>query len=175
MDGLGDDIPPEEIVIEVEAGGHYGWPYCYTPVLGVVPPDTNEVRDERVPMTGPLASCAEAIPALFTDLAHQAPLGMARYDAAHFPAAYQGDLFVAYHGSWNSTVPRDCKVQRIIIEDAMPVASETFMTGFRQSETQECGSAWGRPTDVTVGAQGELFVADGQNGNIYRIVFVGEE
>jgi glucose/arabinose dehydrogenase len=25
-DGLGDDLPPEEIVIQVEKGKHYGWP-----------------------------------------------------------------------------------------------------------------------------------------------------
>ena len=35
-DMLGDDLPPEEIVIEVEKGQHYGWPYCYTPDLGAV-------------------------------------------------------------------------------------------------------------------------------------------
>ncbi|WP_419714817.1 PQQ-dependent sugar dehydrogenase [Bellilinea caldifistulae] len=34
-DGLGDDLPPEEIVIEVQGGKHYGWPYCYTPGVGV--------------------------------------------------------------------------------------------------------------------------------------------
>ncbi|MFN3928084.1 MAG: PQQ-dependent sugar dehydrogenase, partial [Thermoflexus sp.] len=33
-DGLGDDLPPEEIVIAVQSGRHHGWPYCYTPGLG---------------------------------------------------------------------------------------------------------------------------------------------
>lgn len=174
-DGLGDDLPPEEIVIEVEAGRHYGWPYCYTPAIGVVAPGTSEVRDERVAMTGPLTSCAEAVPALFTDLAHQAPLGMTRYDGAHFPAVYQGDLFVAYHGSWNSTVPRDCRVQRIIVENGQPVGSEPFLTGFRDSAGQACGGAWGRPADVVVGADGELFISDDHNGNIYRMVYTGTE
>ncbi|MFO7170284.1 MAG: PQQ-dependent sugar dehydrogenase [Chloroflexota bacterium] len=169
-DGLGDDIPPEEIVIEVERGGHYGWPFCYTPVLGAVPPGTREVRDERVPLQG-LESCDQATPALFTDLAHQAPIGMARYDAEHFPPEYRGNLFVAYHGSWNSSQPRDCKVQMIVVRDGQPVESVPFLTGFRDDERQNCAEAWGRPTGVAVGAAGELFVADGQNGNIYRIVY----
>ena len=33
-DGLGDDLPPEEIVIEVQGNRHYGWPYATPPVWG---------------------------------------------------------------------------------------------------------------------------------------------
>ncbi|MEZ4729706.1 MAG: PQQ-dependent sugar dehydrogenase [Caldilineaceae bacterium] len=175
-DLLSDDLPPEEIVIEVEKGQHYGWPYCYTPTLGVVPPGAEEVRDERVALDpAVLSDCSQAVPALFTDLAHQAPLGIVQYNASAFPAAYQGNLFVAYHGSWNSTEPRDCRVQMIVVAEGMPVAGEPFLTGFRDSEDQQCGNAWGRPAGVTVGADGALFVSDDQNGNIYRIVYVGEE
>jgi glucose/arabinose dehydrogenase len=173
-DGLGDDIPPEEIVIEVAAGKHYGWPYCYTPVLGAVPTGTQDVHDARVPFDDRLADCTASTPAVFTDLAHQAPLGMVQYNAAAFPPDYQGDLFVAYHGSWNSATPRDCRVQRIVVENGIPVGSEPFVTGFRASDTEQCGSAWGRPAGVTVGPQGELFISDDQNGSIYRVVYTGE-
>ncbi|MCE7980462.1 MAG: hypothetical protein DYG89_04665 [Caldilinea sp. CFX5] len=174
-DMLGDDLPPEEIVIEVEKGGHYGWPYCYTPTLGATPPGTTEVRDERVDLAPAiLSNCDQATPARFTDLAHQAPLGMVQYNATAFPTDYQGNLFVAYHGSWNSTEPRDCKVQMIVVQDGAPVASQPFLTGFRDSESENCGSAWGRPAGVAVGVNGELFVSDDQNGNVYRIVYVGE-
>ena len=110
-DMLGDDIPPEEIVIQVEKGKHYGWPYCYTPVEGAVPAGTQDVHDERVPFDQWLGDCSQSTPALFTDLAHQAPLGIVQYNQSAFPAEYQGSLFVAYHGSWNSSVPRECKVR----------------------------------------------------------------
>lgn len=171
-DMLGDDLPPEEIVIEVERGNHYGWPYCYTPTVGATPPGTTEVQDERVTLDPAiLGNCEQATPALFTDLAHQAPLGMVQYNGTAFPSEYQGNLFVAYHGSWNSTSPRDCKVQMIVVRDGVPVDSQPFLTGFRASETENCGSAWGRPAGVAVGTQGELFVSDDQNGNIYRIVY----
>jgi glucose/arabinose dehydrogenase len=173
-DGLGDDAPPEEIVIEVEGGQHYGWPYCYTAELGVVPEGSQEVPDERVAFDEYLSDCSEAIPALFTDLAHQAPLGMAQYNQTAFPADYQGNLFVAYHGSWNSGVPRDCRVQRIVVQDGVPVESQPFVTGFRDSERENCGGAWGRPAGVAVGANGELFISDDQNGNIYRVIYMGE-
>ncbi len=174
-DGLGDDVPPEEIVIEVEGGQHYGWPYCYTSELGVVPADATEARDERIPFDDYLADCSAAVPALFTDLAHQAPLGMVHYNHTAFPADYQGNLFVAYHGSWDSAVPRDCRVQMIVVQDGMPVEGQPFVTGFRDDETQSCGRAWGRPAGIAVGANGELFVSDDQNGNIYRVVYTGEE
>ena len=61
-------------------------------------------------------------PALFTDAAHQAPLGMVRYDKAQFPPAFQDSLLVAYHGSWNADqTPRDCRVQQIVVRDGLPV------------------------------------------------------
>ena len=94
---------------------------------------------------------------------------------AAFPAEYQGNLFVAYHGSWNSSTPRDCRVQMIVVQDGVPVESQPFVTGFRDSEAQNCGGAWGRPAGVAVGAHGELFVSDDQNGNIYRVVYTGSQ
>jgi len=173
-DMLGNELPPEEIVIEVEAGQHYGWPYCYTADMGVVAVDAKEVRDERVALdTDVLATCADAQPARFTDLAHVAPLGMAQYNATLFPPPYQGNLFVAYHGSWNSTDSRDCRVQMIVVQDGQPATSEPFLTGFRDNASQQCNRAWGRPAGVAVGANGELFVSDDQNGNIYRVVYSG--
>jgi glucose/arabinose dehydrogenase len=170
-DMLGDDLPPEEIVIEVEGGEHYGWPYCYTPVMGAVPPGTEEVHDERVPFDDRVSDCSEVVPALFTDLAHQAPLGVTQYNQTAFPEEYQSNLFVAYHGSWNSGTPRDCRVQRIIVQDGLPVEGQPFVTGFRDSEAQQCGQAWGRPAGVAVGVNGELFISDDLNGNIYRVVY----
>lgn len=172
-DDLGDEIPPEEVIIKVEMGKHYGWPYCYTPVLGTVPAGTVDVHDERVAFGGPVSSCDQSTPAVFTDLAHSAPIGMTQYTGTAFPEQYQNGIFEAYHGSWNSGVPRDCAVQFISVVDGVPTASEPFMTGFRDSAEQNCADAWGRPAGVTVGANGELFVSDDQNGNIYIVTYTG--
>lgn len=176
-DGMGDDVPPEEIIIEVQKGRHHGWPYCYTPTLGAnLPPNqAAEARDDRLPL--PVGfDCTEAVPALFTDLAHSAPLGMALGRSSAFPAEYRDDFFVAFHGSWNTTTEgiRDCKVQRIVIENGRPVRSEDFANGWR-AEGRPCGDAasFGRPASVIFGADGAMYVSDDAAGRVYRLVCVG--
>jgi glucose/arabinose dehydrogenase len=173
-DGLGNDTPPEEVVINVQSGKNYGWPYCYTAQLGAVSAGSQEVHDARISFDSRVSSCAGITAALFTDGAHQAPLGITQYQGAGVPAAYSGSMLIAYHGSWNADqTPRDCRVQRIVVENGVPTRAEAFLTGFRDNDQQECGSAWGRPAGVTVGPKGAVFVSDDKNGNIYRVVYVG--
>lgn len=171
-DGLGNDLPPEEIVIPVLANRSHGWPYCYTPGVGVV--NNSEVRDTRIALPGGF-TCAEAVPAIFNAPAHSAPLGMALAEGGNFPPEYNGDLYVAYHGSWNTSEPanhRDCKVERVILENGVPVGSQEFANGWR-APGLKCGDAatWGRPADVVFGGSGEMFISDDKGMRIYRVVY----
>jgi glucose/arabinose dehydrogenase len=176
-DGLGDNKPPEEVVNVVQKGGWYGWPYCYTDKLGLNQPAQPEVPDTR--MTPPAGvTCAQAIPALLTDLAHSAPLGMTLSSTVNFPPDYKNDLFIAYHGSWNTNDPanfRDCKVERVVVQNGVPVSTETFANGWRAPGAL-CGSSstWGRPAGVTFGADGGLYISDDAGGRIYRVVYIGK-
>lgn len=149
-DWLGDNLPPEEINT-VKEGSHYGWPYCY----GDRVPDPEYDRDEF---------CKNTIPPVFKMQAHSAPLGLAFYTGELFPEEYRGDLFVAFHGSWNRSVPTGYKVVRIKIEDGKPAGIEDFATGWLEGENVR-----GRPVDVQVGPDGGLFVSDDGGGIIYRI------
>lgn len=176
-DAISDDKPPEVIVAKIERGKNYGWPYCYNPVLGAnLPPSQKPlVRDTRIALPQGF-DCSMAAPALFTDLAHAAPLGMAFVSGTNFPASMQNDLFVAYHGSWNTNNVanyRDCKVQRIVIENGLPVRSETFATGWRDAN-EKCQTAWGRPADVVFGPDGAMYISDDKNGQVYRVIFTGK-
>jgi glucose/arabinose dehydrogenase len=171
-DGISDDAPPEAIVIPIQKGKTYGWPYCYTPASRQTP-----VRDTRVPAP-PGFDCAQITPALLVDMAHAAPLGMSFVNGKNFPASMQNDLFVAYHGSWDTDAPanyRDCKVQRIVIENGMPVRSETFATGWRAPDGL-CGSnaTYGRPADVIFGPDGAMYISDDKNGRVYRVIYTGK-
>ena len=179
--GSYDSLPPEEIIIPVKGGMSHGWPYCYTAVSGINLPQQAEVLDEQSGLRLPDGfdcSTANVVPALFTDLAHSAPLGMAlAIERLAFPAEYHNSLFVAYHGSWNTSNRgiRDCKVERILLDGETPIGSEVFVDGWRAAG-QTCGSAgtWGRPAEVIVGADGALYISDDKGNRVYRVVYTGE-
>ena len=156
-DLLGDDIPPDTLH-RVVAGGDYGWPFCHA---GTIP-------DPQ--LGGPDACAGVPKPALAIQ-AHSAPLGLAFYDGAQFPAEYNGDLFMAYHGSWNRREPTGYKVVRVPFADGAPSGgAEDFATGWLTPD-----GAVGRPVGVAVGGDGALYVSDDRAGLIYRIAYVGDQ
>jgi glucose/arabinose dehydrogenase len=157
-DQLGDDLPPET-VYRLRDGGNAGWPTCN-------PPSTPD------PQFGNPSSCAGVDPPTVSFQAHMAPLGLRFYDREQFPAAYRGDLFVAFHGSWNRSVPIGYKVQRVEINAGSPMASEDFITGWLPPSNQR-GEVWGRPVDVLATRDGALLISDDDGGAIYRVTYAG--
>jgi glucose/arabinose dehydrogenase len=91
-------------------------------------------------------------------------LGLTFIDSPQFPADWQGDLFVSYHGSWNRSTPTGYKVVRLHVSGNMITGSEDFMTGFLQD-----GTAVGRPVDVIFDKVGNLYVSDDKAGKIYIV------
>ncbi len=171
-DHLGDELPPEEVIVAVQPGGFHGWPYCYTPGMGLnLKAERSEVPDPRTEGF----DCRKAVPALFTAPAHSAPLGMTLGQKSHFPPEYRESLYIAYHGSLGVQNPqhyRDCKIERFIIQNELPVRSEVFATGWRAAG-QMCRDAWGRPVGLVIGADGAMYVSDAKGGRVYRIWYRG--
>jgi glucose/arabinose dehydrogenase len=155
-DWLGDDLPPETVYI-VREGDDAGWPYCHSG--RIVDPDFGEAD----------ACNGISTPAVEMQ-AHSAPLGLTFYTGHQFPEEYQGDLFVAFHGSWNRTKPTGYKVVRIPMRDRSHGSVQDFAAGW----LLESGSNWGRPVDVLTAADGSLFVSDDSSGVVYRIFYIGE-
>ncbi len=153
-DFLGDDLPPETVSL-VEDGKDYGWPYCHS--ARIIDPDL-----------GSSTACQDIEKPLVEMQAHAAPLGLEFYSGDQFPEAYQGDLFVAFHGSWNRSSPVGYKIVRIPLDGDTIGPVEDFATGWLMG-----GSSWGRPVDVLTGPDGSLFVSDDGGGRIYRIFYVG--
>jgi glucose/arabinose dehydrogenase len=163
-DNLGDNIPPETIYAPQE-DTNYGWPFCYG----------DRVPDES--QNPPAGFCEKTgVPAVKMQ-AHSAPLGLAFYNGGKFPAQYDGDLFVGFHGSWNRSVPTGYKLVRIQFKDNQPDASagdqlvQDFATGWQTSN----GDVWGRPVDPFVSPDGSLLLTDDKAGAIYRIYYAGDK
>ena len=153
-DLLGDDFPPCE-VNRVEEGGFYGWPYANAPAI--VDPDVGARAPEKV---------ASTIPPVHNLPAHTAPLGIAFYDGEAFPEPYQNAAFVALHGSWNRREKQGYEVLAIRFDEDGGSRAERFLTGFQIGDDVR-----GRPVDVAVGKEGELFISDDYTGSIYRVVY----
>ena len=151
-DNLGEDAPPDRINI-VEDGRYYGWPQCYLP-------------GQRNPEY-PAADCSMVEPPAITFQAHSAPLGMTFYTGTAFPADYRGDAFVAYHGSWNRSVPTGAKVARVQVANGRPVSIDDFVTGWQRPD----GSRWGRPVGIVMTMDGALLVSDDMGGKIWRVTY----
>jgi glucose/arabinose dehydrogenase len=162
-DWRGDDQPREELN-RIVAGRHYGWPYCY-----------EARRADRAYNYDPPGATKDAFcpttesPAL-TLQAHNAPIGMAFYTGAQFPAEYRNDAFVALRGSWNRNPPGGYKVVRIRFENGQPVRAEDFVTGWLVNGGR---AQFARVTGVAVARDGALLVADDSNGVIYRVSYSG--
>jgi glucose/arabinose dehydrogenase len=153
-DELGDDVPPEEIDVLAD-GTDFGWPYCY---------------GDRVPNPEyhDPARCAGTTPPALKMQAHSAPLGIAFYTGTQFPPEYRGDLFVAFHGSWNRSEKTGYMVARVHVVNGRPVSYEPFVTGWLRG-----GVVYGRPVYPAVGPDGSLYVSDDDGGRIYRVRWVG--
>ena len=148
---LGDDAPPDELNRAPEPGMHFGYPYCHGGF--VVDPDVGAGR-----------SCAEFTAPAQNLGAHVASLGMRFYTGTLFPEADRGQIFIAEHGSWNSSVPVGYRVTRVRLNGNEAVSYEPFAEGWLSG-----GDAWGRPVDVHVRPDGSLLVSDDKAGAIYRI------
>ena len=156
-DLMGDDLPPET-VYRLEEGADYGWPRCHS---GRIPDPEFGAGDACQGVAAPVVEMQ----------AHSAPLGLVFYDGAAFPEAYRGDLFIAFHGSWNRSVPTGYKVVRLHFEGNEPGSQVIdFASGWLEEDLK---SVTGRPVGLAVGPDGALYVSDDSGGFIYRIAYIG--
>ena len=166
-DNLGDNIPPDEInIIERPSTSsgqnsvpNFGWPICYGKNIHDTQFDKNTYI--RNPCMEPFETPS------FIDLqAHSAPLGLSFIPEEGWPEEYWYNMLVAYHGSWNRSVPTGYKIVRIKMNSKGEYQStEDFITGFRTAS----GDKVGRPVDIKVFSGGTAYISDDEAGVIYRL------
>ncbi len=159
-DGLGDDLVPDYST-RVTRGQFYGWPWYY---LGST--EDPRLKGERPDLAGKVA-----VPDVLYQ-SHSASLSMTFYAASGgnsaFPAAYVGDAFVAFHGSWNRSLRTGYKLVRVHMKNGEPTGDyEDFLTGFVVDDAH----VWGRPVATMELSDGSLLMSEDGNNAIFRISF----
>lgn len=153
-DGMGDDIPPDELNRVTKAGQHFGFPY-----MGGKSVKLTGYEGKKAPV--------ELTPPEIEFQAHTANLGIDFYSGSMFPAEYKNDAFVVQHGSWNRTSPVGYRIMRILFDDeGNATGKEVFADGWLNN-----GSAVGRPVDIEEMADGSILVSDDFANVIYRISY----
>jgi glucose/arabinose dehydrogenase len=154
-DLLGDNLPPDEINI-LQDGKNYGWPYCFG----------KKIHDDNFDPDGDRAQFCKASEASQIDIpAHSAPLGLAFLKNSRWPAEYKNNLLVAYHGSWNRSVPTGYKIVRHKFNrEGRYLGVEDFITGWLQG-----GNVLGRPVDILEDEDGKIYISDDKAGMIYLV------
>src|SRR5208337_4939045 len=167
-DWLGDDLPPETIYDLGKDGGDAGWPYCY----GDRVPDSNFAKGDAAAPANE-AVCKNVLEPKVQMQAHSAPLGLAFYEGTQFPAEYQNNIFLAFHGSWNRSVPTGYKVVRVKLDDrGQPQGgAQDFITGWLAPGETKRGQWMGRPVGILFGDDGTMYLSDDAAGVIYRITY----
>lgn len=157
-DGLGDDLPPDEINI-IQKDKNYGWPNCYGQNIH------DDAFDKNTYIRNPCMEPFE-MPSKIDLQAHSAPLGLSFVPEEGWLEQYWHNLIVAYHGSWNRSVPTGYKLVRIKLDAKGNYSGiEDFITGWLRSD----GTKVGRPVDVKVLPGGVMYISDDGAGRIYRV------
>jgi glucose/arabinose dehydrogenase len=161
-DGLGDDLVPD-YTTSVKEGGFYGWPYSYI----------GKNADPRLDGKGKDLVEKAIVPDVLLE-AHCAALGLVFYTGKMFPKEYQGDAFVAMHGSWNRATRHGYKVVRVPFEKGKAEGGyENFLVGWVPDTSAK--EVWGRPVGLVMIRDGSLLVVDDGGKKIWRVTYGGKK
>jgi glucose/arabinose dehydrogenase len=188
---LPDPMKPNEELNAVEAGRHYGWPYCYD--LTTPSPEFARFLQTRTPYQNLCANTAWYRRPHSLMPPHSAPLAMLYYQGDKFPEL-KGKLIVGLHGyrpTGGRVVFYDVDGNGFPIISAAPVTFGVscalgIKPAFRTEPEGEVGAAvphdvifgWhkvngvrprGAPVGMTVSSDGAIWLVEDKNAAILRI------
>jgi len=175
-DGLGNNLPPDEINIIRIAGPQdeygakrFGWPFCYGDRIKDKTFNPTKINRVDIPQ-----DCSQTEPPTIEIPAHSAPLGLAFITSDKWPKEWQDYLLVTYHNPSNQSTPGGYKMvlyklgkrgDVIKSADGKPEV-EDFITGWLDGK-----NTLGRPLDLKFGPDGALYISDDFAGVIYRVTY----
>jgi glucose/arabinose dehydrogenase len=161
---LNNLIPPDELNRVTQPGQDFGFPHCHGKVIHD-PQFAGSINCNT--------STAFRRPE-FELQSHAAALGMKFYTGSMFPPEYKNQIFIAEHGSWNSTAafPKGYKISLVTVDPAGQAATKyvPFISGFAYKDGADMVE-WGRPVDVIVAPDGALLISDDHAGVVYRLTY----
>ncbi len=156
-DMLGDDLPTDELNHAPAAGLNFGFPFCHAG--DILDPEFGAGRD-----------CADFAPPARKLGPHVASLGVKFYTGREFPPEYQGQIFIAEHGSWNRSEKIGYRISLVRLEGGRAVSYEVFADGWLQGQEVR-----GRPVDLLVLDDGSMLLSDDSAGKVYRIRYARKD
>jgi len=155
------DLNPPCELNRYEPGAFYGHPF----VTGMRTP-----RYEFAGRLDIIEIAARTTVPRFAFGAHWAPNGHCFVDPAvnertgALPADNAGDLFVAFHGSWNSSVKVGYQVARVLFDSGEPYGILPIVT-----TVSDDGEVAARPVDCVQAPDGSILWSCDANGRVYRL------
>jgi glucose/arabinose dehydrogenase len=163
---------PAEMLVEVNSGDNFGWPFCYYDGIGrgyrLAPEYGGEGKA--------IGRCGSIEIPLYPFPAHWSPLGILFYTGTLFPARYRNGIFVAFHGSWNrAPLPQaGFNVVFLPMRDGRALSDhEVFADGFAGGNPPTIPAPH-RPAGLALGPDGALYISDDVGGRIYRVTWSGK-
>ena len=161
-DGLGDDVPNDELNIAPKAGLHFGFPFCHQ----------GDVPD---PQFGAQRACSTTEPPVAKLGPHVAAIGLKFYTGSMFPERYKNAAIIALHGSWDRSTASGYRVMAALTDGRRVTAYEPLVDGFLPKSAaggRGAGmAATGRPADVLQLPDGSILVSDDTGDRVIRISY----
>lgn len=163
MQPITDWNPPDELN-RYEQGKFYGHPF----VTGLMVPRYEYAKREDI-----LELVAKTVPPAWKFGAHWANNGFTFIDptlnakTGGMPADHAGDLFVAFHGSWNRSVRAGYQVARVLFDQqtGLPYGMLTIV----RTVSEDGQTVYARPVDCVQAPDGSVLFSSDTTDKIYRI------